>query len=128
MLLFMVSTMGLTVDFHLCGDEIQNLAVLSQADDCSGSSMSFGCETQSRGEGYNRIPCCNDQTVYHTAPVFGSSLSIETDLSSQSSSIPDFPWSLVLVNQSRTIKVPEQPPPEIFGDTELFKRHEVFLI
>lgn len=62
--LVLVSSTSIMVGFHICMDEVQNVALFAKADGCEKEQSLPPCHRHSNA------PCCDDETVIHKGDDF----------------------------------------------------------
>jgi hypothetical protein len=65
--LVLVSSTSIMVGFHICMDEVQNIALFSKADGCEKEKSLPPCHRHANA------PCCDDETVIHKGDDFKAS-------------------------------------------------------
>jgi hypothetical protein len=59
-LIVLVSSTSFTIGLHICGDEIQNVALFGKADGCEKEKQLPPCHT------HETPACCQNETIVHT--------------------------------------------------------------
>lgn len=73
-MLLLVSSTSFVVGIHLCGGEVQNVALFSSAEACKKSDTIPPCHRHA-------VPdCCEDETVVHNADEFSSHAGLAIDI------------------------------------------------
>ncbi len=58
LLLFLVSSLGITINAHICQGKIKSIAFFQDAEQCGMSSKGVSCENTTHSNGINKTPCC----------------------------------------------------------------------
>ena len=67
-LLVLVSSTSIMVGYHICMDEVQNIALFSKADGCEKEKNLPPCHR------HTNAPCCDDETVIHKGDDFKATI------------------------------------------------------
>lgn len=67
-LLVLVSSTSFMVGFHICKDEVQNVALFGKADSCEKEKSLPPCHR------HLKAPCCADETLLHEGNDFKTSV------------------------------------------------------
>lgn len=94
LILFMVSTMGMTISKHYCGDHLKSVSILSPTDKC--------CDIP--------VGCCHDENI---------SIEIEKDYSASSF---NYEFSTVLAELPNFIELFLTDDTEMISRTEVFEQ------
>jgi hypothetical protein len=68
-ILVLLSSSSFMVGIHLCGGQVQNIAVFTQADGCGMEKKMPPCLR------HESKPCCEDETIVHDAQDFKGNMS-----------------------------------------------------
>jgi hypothetical protein len=86
--LVLFSSSNFMIGIHLCGGEIQNIALFGKADGCEKEKKLPPCHR------HESIPCCQDETIVHDAGAFKGEV---TQINIASLPVPDIAQPPVLL-------------------------------
>ncbi|MDH4091760.1 MAG: hypothetical protein OEV74_16145 [Cyclobacteriaceae bacterium] len=73
--IMLMSTISLTVSFHLCGGEIQNVAINGKAKSCGEHDLSCDRDGNRSRMSFNHKGCCEDATLLFDSDKYFSKIS-----------------------------------------------------
>lgn len=62
-LLILISSIGIAVDIHRCGDQVVSIGLFADAAECQGACESFN-DIQFEGLSISKASCCSESQLY----------------------------------------------------------------
>ncbi len=89
MVLTLVGSIGVNVDFHICQNTIKDVAVLDLANGCSEMETSVSCDISSTQEStVTKQKCCSNEHIFAKASF--ENIQVLEDIHFESVAIPNF--------------------------------------
>ena len=125
--LVLLSTFGVSLDFHLCQGKIESFSFLGEAQKCAEMNENTPCESPYSDKSVQKKNCCSNASIYAQAS-FQTDIVLQLQFENIELEVSEYPIQDITLRTAEESYTWLYPPPNDCTKQSILILHQTFLI